>query len=219
MGEEEKKKTKLSDFDLVGDESPHIHEPWSSQWKMLQVIIALCIPLAAGTLIFGWQALIHTALGVLVAVATEYLYERFVRHRFTIDDLSAVVTGMLVGMSMPNGASYWATALVALFAIGVVKMFAGGLGSNRFNPAVAGRVIYLLFPWFVRLYYRIWSRFCFNSQLRSFHHSGRSTDHRCCFCFYPPLLSFMGEYECARRSSGTLGIILREPRRLGRRAG
>lgn len=152
MGEEEKKKTKLSDFDLVGDESPHIHEPWSSQWKMLQVIIALCIPLAAGTLIFGWQALIHTALGVLVAVATEYLYERFVRHRFTIDDLYAVVTGMLVGMSMPNGASYWATALVALFAIGVVKMFAGGLGSNRFNPAVAGRVIYLLFPWFVNGY-------------------------------------------------------------------
>lgn len=149
---EEKRKVSLADYNLITEESPHAHEAWSSQWKMLQVVIALSFPMIAGILIFGWQTLLHTAVGVVAAVLSEYIYEKLVRNRFTINDLSAVVTGMLVGLSMPNGAVWWGTALLSIFAIIVVKMIPGGMGRNRFNPAVTGRVVYLLFPWFVNGY-------------------------------------------------------------------
>lgn len=142
------KKTRLADYDLVVENSPHFFEPWTSQWKMLQVVIALMFPLIASTLIFGLQVLAHAVVGVIVAVISEYLYERIVRNRFTIDDLSAVVTGLLVGMSMPSGSSLVSTAILSFIAIVVFKMIPGGMGANRFNPAVAARVLYLLFPWF-----------------------------------------------------------------------
>lgn len=139
-------KTKLSDYDLVTEQSPHIFEPWSVQWKMLQVVIALLLPTIAGTVLFGPRVLLHVAIGVFVTVTVEFIYEKVVRDRYTINDLSAVITGMLVALSMPNGSAYWTTALIALLAI-LVKLIPGGMGRNRFNPAVTGRVIYLLFPW------------------------------------------------------------------------
>lgn len=148
-------RTRLADYDLVTDESPHIFEPWSSQWKMMQVIIALMLPLAAGTIIFGWAALLHTGVAVLTALIVEGIYEKVVRHRFTLNDLSAIITGMLVGLSMPNGATWWSTVLVVIIAM-LIKLIPGGLGRNRLNPAVAGRVAYLLFPWFVNQHFANW---------------------------------------------------------------
>lgn len=145
-------KSSLSDYNLLADESPHFFEKWSSQWIMLQVIIALCFPLIAGTIYFGFQTIYITAVAVAACVISEYLYERIIRKRRTIDDLSAVVTGMLIGLSMPNGVTWWSTVLVSLFAIVIVKMIPGGIGKNRFNPAVAGRIVYLLMPWIVNTF-------------------------------------------------------------------
>ncbi|WP_161878383.1 RnfABCDGE type electron transport complex subunit D [Alkalibacterium sp. MB6] len=145
----QKGKTSLGDFDLVMDQSPHIFEKWSSQWIMLQVIIAMLFPLAAGTYFFGMQTLWITCIAVLTCVISEYVYERIVRKRMTINDLSAVVTGMVIGLSMPNGVSWFSTVLASLFAIVIVKMIPGGIGKNRFNPAVASRIMYLMAPWIV----------------------------------------------------------------------
>lgn len=148
----DKKKTTLADYDLVLDNSPHVFEKWSSQWIMLQVIIAMLFPLAAGTYFFGFQTLYLTALAVVTCVISEYLYEKIVRKRVTVTDLSAVVTGMLIGLSMPNGAQWFSVVLVSLFAIIVVKMIPGGIGKNRFNPAVGGRVVFLMAPWIVNTF-------------------------------------------------------------------
>lgn len=150
-------KTRLADYDLVTNQSPHIFEPWSVQWKMLQVVIALFLPTIAGTILFGYPVLIHVVIGVAVTVLTEYVYEKVVRNRVTVDDLSAVITGMLVALSLPNGAAYGTTALIAFIAI-LVKLIPGGMGRNRFNPAVTGRVIYLLFPWFMNFQFSGWMR-------------------------------------------------------------
>jgi len=148
----DKTKTTLADYDLVLDQSPHIFEKWSSQWIMLQVIIALLLPLAAGTYFFGLQVLWITGIAVLTSVVSEYLYERIVRKRMTITDLSAVVTGMLIGLSMPNGVTWYSTAIVSFIAIVFIKMIPGGIGKNRFNPAVGGRIIYLMTPWIVNTF-------------------------------------------------------------------
>lgn len=147
-----KTKTTLADYDLVLDNSPHIFEKWSSQWIMLQVIIAMLFPLAAGVYFFGFQTLYLTVLAVITCVISEYLYEKIVRKRVTVTDLSAVVTGMLIGLSMPNGAQWYSIIIVSLFAIIVVKMIPGGIGRNRFNPAVGGRVMYLMAPWIVNTF-------------------------------------------------------------------
>lgn len=147
-----KKKTTLADYDLVLDNSPHVFEKWSSQWIMLQVIIAMMLPLIAGTYFFGLQVLYLTVLAVITCVISEYLYEKVVRKRVTVTDLSAVVTGMLIGLSMPNGVQWFSVVLVSLFAIIVVKMIPGGIGKNRFNPAVGGRVVYLMAPWIVNTF-------------------------------------------------------------------
>lgn len=147
-----KGKTTLADYDLVLDNSPHIFEKWSSQWIMLQVIIAMMLPLIAGIWFFGIQTLTLTSIAVISCVLSEYLYERMVRKRVTITDLSAVVTGMLIGLSMPNGASWFSVVFVSLFAIIVIKMIPGGIGKNRFNPAVGGRIVYLMAPWVVNTF-------------------------------------------------------------------
>lgn len=147
-----KTKTTLADYDLVVDQSPHIFEKWTSQWIMLQVIIAMLIPLAAGTYFFGLQVLWITGIAVLTCVVSEYVYERLVRKRMTITDLSAVVTGMLIGLSMPNGVTWYSTVIVSLIAIVLIKMIPGGIGKNRFNPAVGGRIIYLMAPWIVNTF-------------------------------------------------------------------
>ncbi|WP_423189974.1 RnfABCDGE type electron transport complex subunit D [Alkalibacterium sp. f15] len=147
-----KTKTTLADYDLVLDESPHIFEKWSSQWIMLQVIIAMLLPLAAGTYFFGLQVPFITGVAVLTSVISEYLYERLVRKRVTITDLSAVVTGMLIGLSLPNGVTWYAAVIVSVIAIVFIKMIPGGIGKNRFNPAIGGRIIYLMAPWIVNAF-------------------------------------------------------------------
>lgn len=150
-------KTRLADYDLITEQSPHIFEPWTTQWKMLQVIIALLLPTVAATIIFGPVVLIHMAISVAVTVGVEFIYEKVVRKRVTITDLSAIITGMLVALAMPNGSAYTTTAIVALIAI-LVKMIPGGMGRNRFNPAVTGRVCLLLFPWLVNFQLKFWLR-------------------------------------------------------------
>jgi electron transport complex protein RnfD len=61
--------------------------------------------------------------------------------------MSAALTGLLLAMNLPSGIPLYIVAIGAAFAIGVVKISFGGLGSNLFNPAIAGRIFLLIsFP-------------------------------------------------------------------------
>lgn len=91
-----------------------------------------------GALCYGAEAAIVLAVAVGAAVAAE-LATAGLRRRFTIDDGSAVLTGLLVGLSLPPGAPWYVPAAAAGFAIAVVKQGFGGLGRNWMNPALAGR--------------------------------------------------------------------------------
>ena len=97
-------------------------------------------------------ALIFTAIVLLVAllsvstcVVTEYLYSRITRSRNTAVDGSAMVTGLLLAMTLPHTVPYWLAAVGTVFSIVVVKCLCGGLGENIFNPALAARAF--LFSW------------------------------------------------------------------------
>ncbi len=129
--------------------SPHIRNKKTTSHIMRDVLIALLFPLMAAVYFFGWQVLIMVALGMTTAIFSEYAYQKFTHQKITIKDNSALVTGALIGLSLPVTAPLWIVVIGSLFAIIVVKQWAGGIGKNYFNPAVAARVMIKAFftPW------------------------------------------------------------------------
>ncbi len=127
--------------------SPHIRGNFRTNRIMLDVVLALLPALAVGIWMFGLRALAVTAISIASAVLTEYLYCRISKSRNTVADLSCVVTGLLLAMTLPHTVPYWQAALGSVFAILVVKILCGGLGQNIFNPALAARAfLMLIFP-------------------------------------------------------------------------
>ena len=129
---------------LIVSSSPHIKSGRSTRRIMLDVIIALIPALVAGCIIFGLRALAVTAACVASAVLAEILFNVICKREHTIDDLSAVVTGMLLGMNLPAALPIWQAAVGSAFAIVVVKCLFGGLGKNFANPAITARVMMLI---------------------------------------------------------------------------
>lgn len=124
--------------------NPHIRSKDTTSKIMLYVIIALMPACAFGVYNFGLHALLTIILTVLSTVLTEYIYEKCMKKKITIGDLSAVVTGLLLAMNLPPKAPLWLGVIGGIFAILVVKMLFGGLGQNFMNPALGGRCFLLL---------------------------------------------------------------------------
>ena len=134
---------------LIVAPAPHAHSGDSVRRNMLLVILALLPAYVVSVLEFGWGALITAAISVCVCVLTEWVISRYLlkEHKQTIGDLSAVLTGLLLGFNLPSNLPIWIIIIGALFAIGVGKMTFGGLGNNLFNPALVGRAALLVaFP-------------------------------------------------------------------------
>jgi len=130
--------------------SPHIRSGETTQRIMLDVIIALMPALFAGVFYFGFGAITLTVTAVAFAVATEAVMQKILGKPVTINDLSAVVTGMLLAFNVPVTLPLWIIAVGAIFAIAIAKQCFGGLGYNFINPALAARAM-LLASWPVRM--------------------------------------------------------------------
>ena len=124
--------------------SPHIRSNNSTRKIMLDVIIALMPSLIIGVIVFGWRALMIIVLSVATCVLSEYLYEKLLHLPVTVGDLSAVVSGLILAVSLYSTAPWWIPVLGGAFAIVVVKMLYGGLGQNFMNPALAARCFLLI---------------------------------------------------------------------------
>ena len=124
--------------------SPHIRGNFRTNRIMLDVVIALLPALAVGVWMLDPRALMVTLICVAGAVASEFLYSLITRTRNTTLDCSAIVTGLLLAMTLPHTVPYWQAAVGSVFAIIVVKALCGGLGQNIFNPALAARA-FLMF--------------------------------------------------------------------------
>lgn len=124
--------------------SPHIHSGVTTQKIMLDVIIALMPAAAAGCIIFGIRALFVMMASVSAAVLSELAFCLICKREVTISDLSAVVTGLILALSLPVSMPYWQVAIGAVFAIIFVKCIFGGIGQNFANPAVTARVFMII---------------------------------------------------------------------------
>lgn len=126
--------------------SPHIHQGSSTKTIMRDVVIALTPTLIASIIFFGIRAFIIVLLSVISCVLGELLWQKIFKQRVTIDDLSAVVTGILLAFTLPPSVPYYIPVIGGLFAIIVVKQIFGGIGKNFLNPALASRA-FLMATW------------------------------------------------------------------------
>ena len=126
-------------MNLTVASSPHIRGNFRTNRIMADVMIALTPALAVGVARFGTKALILTLVTMASAVAAEWVYGKLTRTRNTTVDGSALVTGMLLAMTLPHTCPLWLGAAGSIFAIVFVKCLCGGLGQNIFNPALAAR--------------------------------------------------------------------------------
>lgn len=124
--------------------SPFTHCGASTQRIMLDVIIALLPATVAAIVIFGAPALVPILSCVIAAVVSEFLFNAITRRKQSIGDLSAIVTGLLLGLNLSTNVPVWQCVLGSVFAIVFVKCLFGGLGHNFANPAITARVFMLV---------------------------------------------------------------------------
>ncbi len=131
---------------LIVSSSPHIRSQESIQRIMLDVIIALTPAMIGSVYFFGLNALKLILISVASSVFFEAIIQKLFNKPITINDLSAVITGILLAFNLPASAPWWLPIIGSAFAIIIVKQFFGGLGSNFMNPALAARAM-LLTSW------------------------------------------------------------------------
>lgn len=125
--------------------SPHLYRVHRSTRRMMfQVILALLPAAAVSLFVFKAYALFQIALCVLTCMICEFLFALLRGKRPTLEDNSAIVTGLILALSLPWNAPWYVPVFGSLIAIGVGKAAYGGLGYNIFNPAMVGRAFVML---------------------------------------------------------------------------
>ena len=126
---------------------PHVRTETTINVIMYGVIAALLPSALYGVWIFGWSAIQVILISIGTALATEAGMQKVMKQKLTINDGSAVLTALLLAMTLPPGCPWWVTAFGSFLAIAIGKQIYGGLGYNPFNPALVGRVALLIgFP-------------------------------------------------------------------------
>ena len=129
---------------LIVSSSPHIKTKHDTPGVMLDVIIALLPAFIAGVVLYGIRALLVVATCVVSAVVAEYLFNLITKREQTIFDFSAIITGLILALTLRADAPIWQCVVGSVFAIIVVKCLFGGLGANFANPAATARVFLLV---------------------------------------------------------------------------
>lgn len=129
---------------LIVSTSPHIQTKRTTTMIMAHVLIALIPTVIASVVLFGIRSLFIIIACTLSAVLSEFIFNAITKKDQTVKDLSAVITGVLLALTLPASVPIWQCVIGSVFAIVVVKCLFGGIGCNFANPAVTARVFLLL---------------------------------------------------------------------------
>ncbi|MCI5484095.1 MAG: RnfABCDGE type electron transport complex subunit D [Clostridiales bacterium] len=124
--------------------APHDRGSLSTKAVMRDVLLALLPTTVLGVWAHGWYSALIILLSITSAVLTEYVFDRVTKRPNTVTDGSAILTGLLLALTLPANVPVYIPVLGAVFAILVVKCLFGGLGHNFMNPALAGRSFLLI---------------------------------------------------------------------------
>ena len=125
--------------ELIVTSSPHVRSQDSVKKIMWSVVLALLPAVFAAVYFFQGRAISVILTAIVGAVITEYIFQKIRKKKITIKDGSAVVTGLLLALTLPPSIPLWTAFLGSVIAIGLGKQVFGGLGHNPFNPALVGR--------------------------------------------------------------------------------
>ena len=126
---------------LIVSASPHLVTAMDTQKTMLMVLIALVPSLLVSTYVFGFRVLILTAVCIASSMFFEWAWNKLMKRKQTVCDLSAALTGTLIAFNLPSGLPYWIAIVGCFVAIIVVKQLFGGIGKNLVNPAITARIV------------------------------------------------------------------------------
>ena len=145
--------TELNSNDTSGPTPPVIHvspsphlvqSAASTQRMMIDVLVALAPVVAMSLYVFRQYALFQLAVCLISCILAEMLFVGMRGRKATIKDGSAIVTAVILAMSLPGTAPWYVGAIAAFIAIGIGKIIFGGLGMNIFNPAMVGRAFVMI---------------------------------------------------------------------------
>lgn len=134
---------KSRDPDLLLQTAPFLHQGMTTPRAMLDVMIALAPATLAALWYFGISAFLVIFATITGAVLTEMAFIPRERRRVILMDGSGLLTGLLLGLTLPPGLPMWMAFVGGVVAIGLGKTIWGGLGNNLFNPALVGRAFLL----------------------------------------------------------------------------
>ncbi|MCQ9208410.1 MAG: RnfABCDGE type electron transport complex subunit D [Omnitrophica bacterium] len=129
----------MSEKYLLVSAAPHIRTPEDIPKIMYAVLIALIPVVIASVYFFSLLAVKLIVVCIITAVFSEYIFQKLRKKNTTALDGSAMITGLLLALTLPPNLPLWAAALGVVFAIVLGKQIFGGLGYNIFNPALLGR--------------------------------------------------------------------------------
>lgn len=121
--------------------APHIRTDDTVSKIMLDVIIAMVPALLGSVYFFGLNAIKLLAVCVIFCLGSEYAFQKLTKREVRINDLSAVVTGILLAFNLPATMPLWMAAFGSIFAMVIIKGCFGGIGSNFMNPALGARLV------------------------------------------------------------------------------
>lgn len=138
------------EMQLTISTSPHLRSPETVSSAMRDVLIALLPVTLISIYMYRWYAVFLIAVSMVSAALFELLFRKIMKKQATLHDCSALVTGLLLALCLRPGTPWWTVVLGAFFAVGIAKELMGGLGWNRFNPALFGlAAVTLLAPLYV----------------------------------------------------------------------
>ena len=121
---------------------PHIKQLDTIEKTMWNVVIALVPAIIASVYFFGTYSLYLIGAAALTCVVVEIpFHKKLTGGKRLIGDGSAVVTGVILGLSLPPASPWWIPIVGGALSIIIGKQLFGGLGNNIFNPALVGRAI------------------------------------------------------------------------------
>ena len=133
----------MNNQQIVVSSSPHVRDETTVSQIMWSVVLALVPAVIAALYFFKFQAFLIIVVSVFGSVLTEYIFQKARGKKITISDGSAVITGILLALTLPPTIPLWLVLLGSAVAIGLGKQIFGGLGYNPFNPALVGRAFLL----------------------------------------------------------------------------
>ena len=125
--------------------SPHLsNQALTTQRIMLDVVIGLVPVVLMALYVFRFYAVKQLVVCILSCLAAEALFTRMRGRTLTLMDCSALVTGMILALSLPGTAPWYVGLIASFVAIGIGKTIFGGVGMNIFNPAMVGRAFVMI---------------------------------------------------------------------------